>query len=140
MTTQMKSIEAMILEGKIQDLALILLEATYGRRTMGSSGPPILTTSSEHILRKMAHKKLHETFEDAVARQNEASMSRYRVVNTDNFGGDYPDESFASPSLTRENAKAVADIFNSEHCAEDSSPRFWKVVELPYELRPGFEP
>ena len=63
----------------------------------------------------------------------------FRVVNTDNFGGDYPDEWFVGPEYaTKVEAQEVADIMN--HDGGDLAPRFHKVVELPYELRPGFEP
>lgn len=63
----------------------------------------------------------------------------WRIVETDNFGGDYPDESFVGPALRSEsNARKVAKIFNDdtgEHCR-----RCWKVVEHGYKLVPGFEP
>ena len=62
----------------------------------------------------------------------------YRVVETDNFGGDYPNESFAGPRMTKDEARAVAEIFNE--AAGENYPRFWTVVEEPYKLVPGFEP
>lgn len=66
-------------------------------------------------------------------------MPRYQVVDTDNHGGDYPNEKFVGPSLRSEAAaNRVAAIFNDD--VTDESPRFYKVVELPYELQPGFEP
>jgi hypothetical protein len=63
-----------------------------------------------------------------------------RIVNTDNFGGDYPDESFLNlPSLTKEQcekiAKAINDALGGEH-----SLRYYKVVDNDYKLQPGFEP
>ena len=64
----------------------------------------------------------------------------FKVVETDNFGGDYPNEKFATPySFTRFQARGVAELFNSMFGGEHA-PRYWKVVELPYELQPGFEP
>lgn len=63
---------------------------------------------------------------------------KYRVVETDNFGGDYPDESFAGPPLSKEAAERAAEIFNGS--TRNDHPRFWKVVEDDYKLRPGFEP
>ena len=60
-----------------------------------------------------------------------------RVVNTDNFGGDYPDEKFCSGSLSPEAAKKLADKMNGpvEHTS-----RYFKVVDDTYVLQPGFEP
>lgn len=64
---------------------------------------------------------------------------RWRVVETDNHGSDYPDEKFVGPSFYGPgHAKAVCEACNSE--VTDSSPRFYKVVQLPYTLQPGFEP
>lgn len=64
-------------------------------------------------------------------------MKFWRIVETDNYGGDYPDERFCLPPFaTKERAQYFADLINDEFC--DS--RFWKVVELPYKLQPGFEP
>lgn len=65
---------------------------------------------------------------------------QYKIVETDNYGGDYPDEKFVEnlPYFhTKDTAQAVADSINvgGEHRA-----RFWKVVKMPYELQPGFEP
>ena len=62
----------------------------------------------------------------------------FRVVETDNFGGDYPNESFAGPCLSREDAVRVADIFN--HATHATHPRFWKVEPSDYKLQPGFKP
>ncbi len=61
----------------------------------------------------------------------------YRIVNTDNYGGDYPNESFVGDSFEIwEAAQKLADELN----IYDHNPRYFKVVELPYELKPGFEP
>lgn len=68
----------------------------------------------------------------------------YSVVNTDNLGGDYPNESFVIRHLRKEAANKVADIINGELCVGPFANRFWKVVEdsyeKPYELKLGFEP
>lgn len=64
---------------------------------------------------------------------------RWRIVETDNFGGDYPNESFHGPSLAEHHAKTIADLFNGG-AGGANSPRYFKVVEMPYELAPGFEP
>lgn len=62
----------------------------------------------------------------------------WRVVNTDNFGSDYPNERFVGPECsTKAEAQTLADGSNGPH---DYSSRWHKVVELPYTLKPGFEP
>ena len=65
---------------------------------------------------------------------------RYRIVNTDNFGRDYPNESFTEdgPFSTQAAAQAQADMLNGND--GDWAPRYFIVVALPYELQPGFEP
>jgi len=66
---------------------------------------------------------------------------RYRVVETDNFGGDYPDEklTLGRSTLSKEGARDVARILNREWGGEYAS-RYWKVVADGYELIPGFVP
>jgi hypothetical protein len=62
-----------------------------------------------------------------------------RIVNTDNFGGDYPDERFLNiPNVTKEHAIKIAAAINGAHHPE--ARRYWKVVDNDYELQPGFEP
>lgn len=62
----------------------------------------------------------------------------FRIVNTDNFSGDWPNESFTDdgPFEDQEQAQARADTLNTH----DYAPRYYKVVKMPYELQPGFEP
>ena len=63
-----------------------------------------------------------------------------RIVNTDNFGGDYPNESFVKlPSLDKELADKLCKRIN-EAWGGEYAPRYWKVVEDDYKLQPGFEP
>lgn len=65
----------------------------------------------------------------------------FRIVETDNFGGDYPDESFVNlPPMPKESAERIARAINDELCNHDYARRFWKVVEDGYKLQPGFEP
>ncbi len=63
-----------------------------------------------------------------------------KIVETDNFGGDYPDEKFVEPLpwMTQEHAQRVADAINSG--TGETSDRFWKVVPDDYVLQGGFEP
>ena len=62
-----------------------------------------------------------------------------RIVETDNFGGDYPDESFLPiPDLPKDKCEAIAKLLNDSQLM--NSQRYWKVVEPDYKLLPGFEP
>lgn len=63
----------------------------------------------------------------------------FRIVDTDNFGGDYPDEKFVGTDYATEaEAQKVANEMNDGH--GDYSRRYRKVVEMPYKLAPGFTP
>lgn len=61
-----------------------------------------------------------------------------RIVDTDNFGGDYPDEKFVLWDLPEHVARKIADALN-EHGGMYAS-RHYMVVDGDYKLRPGFEP
>lgn len=61
----------------------------------------------------------------------------WRVVETDNYGGDYPNESFHGPCMTAAEAEQVADTFNNG--SKDPS-RWFMVRHRTYKLQPGFEP
>jgi hypothetical protein len=67
----------------------------------------------------------------------------YSIVETDNFGGDYPDESFVIRGLRNSTANTIADLINKDKCPNGNGSRYWKVVkdssDRPYELQPGFE-
>lgn len=66
------------------------------------------------------------------------AVERWAIVNTDNFGGDYPNEHFVGePYLDKKAAETEADRINGPHADEIS--RYHKVVKLPYKLQPGFE-
>jgi len=63
-----------------------------------------------------------------------------RIVETDNFGGDYPDEKFLNlPNMQETHANKVCAAIN-DALASPESRRYWKVVKNNYVLRPGFEP
>lgn len=68
----------------------------------------------------------------------------WSVVETDNFGGDYPNESFLIRHVKKDTAKSVADAINKDRNEFEDASRYYKVVEdtlkNPYKLRPGFEP
>jgi hypothetical protein len=61
-----------------------------------------------------------------------------RVVETDNFGSDYPDEKFITESLPLLECQKIADDRNS--IGGEYSRCYYKVVEDDYILQPGFEP
>lgn len=60
------------------------------------------------------------------------------IVETDNYGRDYPDEKFVLFTMSEEYAHKIANLINE--AAGNYCPRYWKVVENNYELQPGFEP
>lgn len=69
-------------------------------------------------------------------------MKNYSIVETDNFGGDYPNESFIFRHISEDVANAMVNLMNEERGVNSS--RFHKVVkdthDTPYELQPGFQP
>jgi hypothetical protein len=66
-----------------------------------------------------------------------AFKTRYKIVETDNFSSDYPDEKFINiPILSKDDCEAVCNILNSYQ----PNTRFWKVVPLNYILQGGFQP
>ena len=63
----------------------------------------------------------------------------FGVVDTDNFGGDYPDEKWIVHAwLKEETANAIAKLLNDE--IGEHAYRYYKVVAAGYKLQPGFEP
>lgn len=68
-------------------------------------------------------------------------MTTFKIVNSDNFNGDYPDEKFVEnlPAFwRREHAQKVADAINATQSA--TAARYFIVVQDDYKLQPGFEP
>lgn len=62
----------------------------------------------------------------------------FRIIETDNYGGDYPNESFHGPSIRDgERAQKIADLMNEE--GGDRSARWYRVVPAEYRLSPGQE-
>ena len=62
-----------------------------------------------------------------------------RIVQTDNFAGDYPNESFELYPIHPLAAKEIAAVYNKYYGGPNAS-RYWKVVDNDYELAPAFEP
>lgn len=65
-----------------------------------------------------------------------------KIIETDNFGGDYPDEKFLNlPPMTTQHATVVAKAINNGFAGKDPNcRRYWRVVGNDYELQPGFVP
>jgi len=81
------------------------------------------------------------TLEAFVKGQNKGGTVQYKIIETDNHGGDYPDESFVNiPPMDRANAVRIQIEINAAHCTGDGCPRYWKVVKEDYVLQPGFTP
>lgn len=63
-----------------------------------------------------------------------------KIIETDNFGGDHPDEKVLNlPPLSEEAAKAIVEVVN-RYCSGHDKPRFWRAVQEDYKPAPGFEP
>lgn len=64
-----------------------------------------------------------------------------KIVETDNGGGDYPDEKFVNlPTMPAARCEAIAILVNDFCCCDSAHGRYWKVVADDYKLAPGFEP
>jgi hypothetical protein len=85
------------------------------------------------------------------------AVLQWVIVNTDNWGGDYPNEKFLKDGSTTSSssrlttdpeeahkwadksvAKGVADAINKRN--GEMASRYYKVESVGYELQPGFEP
>lgn len=69
-----------------------------------------------------------------------------KIIETDNFAGDYPDEKFLSLTDSEGNTRPFVTTPNfAEGIAAELNVgraynRFYRVVEDNYTLQPGFEP
>lgn len=64
-----------------------------------------------------------------------------KIIETDNYGGDYPDEKFVNlPTMNPEYAEKICKAINDCLCRDSTSRRYWRVVLDDYELVGGFEP
>ncbi len=72
------------------------------------------------------------------------SMENYAIIETDNLGSDYPNESFVIRGIrNKQDAQTIADLINKHKCVGPTGGnRFWKVEEdkpsQPYKLQPSF--
>ena len=71
--------------------------------------------------------------------QSAEATPGFRILSTDNFGGDYPGEWFVAVGIRDQHtAEVMADSLNAR--AGEHAARFYRVVSADYELQPGFEP
>jgi len=69
----------------------------------------------------------------------EKHRKTWHIVNTDNFGRAYPNESFVARNIkSKENADIMARALNAN--GNENSSRYYKVVNDGYQLEPGFTP
>jgi hypothetical protein len=62
-----------------------------------------------------------------------------KIIDTDNFGGDYPDEKVIAENIKEPFASVALEAIN-EKFSGNHAPRHYLLVEDDYELAPGFEP
>lgn len=63
-----------------------------------------------------------------------------KIVDTDNFNGDYPNEKVIADNITNEKfAEVMCEALNNKFSG-DYAARYYKVVPDNYELAPRFEP
>jgi hypothetical protein len=65
-----------------------------------------------------------------------------RIIDTDNFGGDYPNENFHLLCMPKEMAEKICAFINEqyeEHFGLGCCARYFMVVPDDYQLKPGFE-
>lgn len=74
--------------------------------------------------------------------RGEEVIETYRIIDTDNFGGDYPNEKFIATGIQyKQTADRMADALNE--AGGPHATRFYRVVrhvEIRYQLAPGFQP
>lgn len=63
-----------------------------------------------------------------------------KIIHTDNFNRDYPDEKFVTelPPLSQIEAAVIATAINKTQ--PENSERFYVAVPDDYKLEPGFTP
>jgi len=71
-------------------------------------------------------------------------MAMFKIVRTDNFNGDYPDEKFVEHLpmlLDQEQAEHICKAINEVAYKQQgyNHPHHWRVVPYDYVLVPGFE-
>lgn len=63
-----------------------------------------------------------------------------KIVDTDNYGGDYPNEQVIADNITNERfGRVMVEALNERFSGENAN-RYYKLVPDDYQLQPGFEP
>lgn len=66
-------------------------------------------------------------------------MPTHKILETDNYDGDYPEELFVNlPDMTEAHANVIAKNINNSFPLD--YPRYWKSVPKTYVLKRGFQP
>lgn len=64
----------------------------------------------------------------------------YKIVETDSFGGYYPEEEFLNlPLMPKEDAEKLADLINELCSKNGNGSRCWLAVDENYKLDKGIE-
>jgi hypothetical protein len=66
-----------------------------------------------------------------------------KIVDTDIFAGDYPNEQLIADHITnKEMGEVMVEALIAKYCAPNNPYvyRYYKLVEDDYKLQPGFEP
>lgn len=71
-----------------------------------------------------------------------------RIIDTDNFGGDYPDEKFLSLTDSKGVSRPLyLDPLDAQQVCQalngrwgEFASRYYRIVDNDYTLQPGFEP
>ena len=80
----------------------------------------------------------------ALERKEDDTFVTTRIIETDNFGGDYPNECFLGGfgdeplEVSIEAEERIVDVLNKD--AGPNAPRFYRAVPRDYTLVPGFQP
>ncbi len=101
-----------------------------------SMAPLAATASAEDRWRfDVAARVLGDDAREEVDTSTDEAKRPARVVNTDSFGGDYPDEHFVFGKMRWADAEVAAAALNRQ--AGPRASRFYTVVEDGYEARAG---
>lgn len=67
-------------------------------------------------------------------------LGPWQIIDTDNFGGDYPNETFIATGIAyKPFAECMCEALNAKYSG-NTSLRMYLVVGANYKLQPGFEP
>ena len=99
----------------------------------------LVAESPDFAIREAVERHARRAFAAVIAVHEAAVRGPWCIVDTDNFGGDYPDEQWIAVGIQhRDHAETMAEAM----CARSgpSGPRSYRVVPSDYILQPGFMP